>query len=169
MSSHRKSGVDHFRGPRRPRGRRGVGFVSMETSSVDDKSVNRPKKTKKIKGGSSLWHCLCFFLLFFIFLNVFFFLSRIFSVTILISKLEVQSHRKKHVSSVKMPRKTHKKKKRHCIFTSRSFGATRLFSGSPHSLHTWVSHGSVFSWSVTWLVIYWQTLRFKKCVCVCVS
>lgn len=80
-----------------------------------------------------------------------------FSVTILISKLNIQSHRKQMF----MPHKWRQKeqKKRHCIFTSRSLGP--LFSRSPHSLHTRVSHGSVFLWSDMISKLLILLLQFK--------
>lgn len=52
-----------------------------------------------------------------------------------------------------------KNKKRHCIFTSRSLGP--LFSRSPHSLHTRVSHGSVFLWSDMISKLLILLLQFK--------
>lgn len=107
-----------------------------------------------------------FFFFFSFFLNIFlkcrFWVGGgccIFSVTILISKLEVQSHRKKCLCLICQDATKDPTKKALHIYIKK-FGATRLFSGSPHSLHTWVSHGSVFLWSVTWLVIYW----YPQCV-----
>lgn len=101
---------------------------------------------------------------YFFLLNVFFFKAVFesfacgldFSVTILISKLNIQSHRKQMF----MPHKwRQKEQKRHCIFTPRSLGP--LFSRSPHSLHTRVSHGSVFLWSDMISKLLILLLQFK--------
>lgn len=172
------SGVDRFWGPRRLTERRGWGLSPwkhppwMITSRVGALTRDEQKKKKKNRWKGPVFDTVLFFFPSF----YLFFLKCSFWVVCGCCIFRHYSHqqawstvtqkRNVYVSSVKMPPKTKKKKKkRHCIFTSRSLG--RLFSGSPHSLHTWVSHGSVFSWSVTWLVIYWYPrFRFKNHVCV---
>lgn len=104
MSSHRMSGVDRFWGPRRLTERRGWGLSPwkhppwMITSRVGALTRDEQKKKKKIDGRvQSLTLSYFFFLLFiYFFLNAVFesFVVVVFFVTILISKLEVQSHRK---------------------------------------------------------------------------
>lgn len=68
----------------------------------------------------------------------------------------------------KIKNQTEGKKKALHIYIKKFWGDSTFFffSGSPHSLHTWVSHGSVFWWSVTWLVIFWSpSVQIWKQVC----
>lgn len=125
---------DHSSG----RQRVGAGFVSVGKLSVDDWSwcIN----SRKTKSKTSEWSSSGLFRLYFL-LNAVFFKS-----WSLFSSLSLQySHTEEKQNLICQDATKDKEKKRHCIFTSRRFGATRLFTGSPHSLHTRVHHGSVFS------------------------
>lgn len=119
----------------------GAGFVTMETSSVDELSrcINPRKKQWSMEGSSlylSFWN---------VFLKFRFWVICWIFFTVLISKLEVQSHRKKNVY-VSSFTKDEKKKKKGIAYLHQEVLGRLFFSGSPHSLHTRVSHGSVFSW-----------------------
>lgn len=112
VTSSQRLGVGRFQRPRRRKGRRGqvrwgqgAGSVSMETSSMDDNESSRPinprtngiKKRWRVQSSTRLLLIFfpSFFFFFFLFLNAgFWVICCVFSVTILISKLEVQSHRK---------------------------------------------------------------------------
>lgn len=140
----------------------GVGFVSMETSVDDSESsqgINPETKKNKSVEGSSLWHRLYIF-----FLLLIFFLNAVFELFVVVMYFFCHYSHQQAWSTVTQKKKClclvcedQKEKEKALHIYIKKFGATRLFSGSPHSLHIWVSHGSVFSWSVTWLVICWYS------------
>lgn len=121
-----------FQGPQRHE-EGGAGFVSMETSSVvyeSSRSINPREKKKK-----NQWRVQSLTRFFFssfsnIFLKCRFWVvyggGCIFSVTILISKLEVQSHRKQCLCLICRDAAKDPKKKALHIYIKK-FGVTRLF------------------------------------------
>lgn len=166
--------------------KRRAGSVSMETSSMEHNESSRPinPRTKGTTndGGSSLQHVFCWFF-FLLFLNFLLFNRRFFGSSVVFFRSLFSSASLKYshtgnqkclclvcqdATNKKIKNKTEGKKKALHIYIKKFWGDSTFFffSGSPHSLHTWVSHGSVFWWSVTWLVIFWSpSVQIWKQVC----